>query len=218
MPTCCGSTSRRSLQQQQMWNSALGSIESAFNSQLRGLLAGTTTWSQAFKKILGDLIIKFIEMCETDGGEMGRRAAGADDGVNDRRCRARCRGTERVECRHAEHHRQRREGDHDRCQPSLCRRVRLSGADHGAGGGRTRRGGAGFGLCGGDLRCRHRLRRARRSRAHSSRRDDHSGGARLRLIQRRRHGRAGPCAGEHQRVGAQFAKRGAFLQRQFAGT
>jgi hypothetical protein len=52
-------------QQQQMWNSALGSIESAFNSQLRGLLAGTTTWSQAFKKILGDLIIQFIETCET---------------------------------------------------------------------------------------------------------------------------------------------------------
>jgi len=52
-------------QQQQMWNSALGSIETAFNSQLRGLLAGTTTWSQAFKKILGDLIIQFIEMCET---------------------------------------------------------------------------------------------------------------------------------------------------------
>ena len=52
-------------QQQKMWNSALGSIENAFNSQLRGLLAGTTTWSQAFKKILGDLIIQFIEMCET---------------------------------------------------------------------------------------------------------------------------------------------------------
>lgn len=52
-------------QQQQMWNSALGSIETAFNSQLRGLLAGTTTWSQAFKKMLGDLIIQFIEMCET---------------------------------------------------------------------------------------------------------------------------------------------------------
>ncbi len=52
-------------QQQRMWTSALGSIESAFNSQLRGLLAGTTTWSQAFKKILGDLIIQFIEVCET---------------------------------------------------------------------------------------------------------------------------------------------------------
>jgi hypothetical protein len=52
-------------QQQQMWSSALGSIETAFNSQLRGLLAGTTTWSQAFKKILGDLVIQFIETCET---------------------------------------------------------------------------------------------------------------------------------------------------------
>jgi len=51
-------------QQQQMWNSALGTIETAFNSQLRGLLAGTTSWSQAFKHILGDVIIKFIEMCE----------------------------------------------------------------------------------------------------------------------------------------------------------
>jgi hypothetical protein len=52
-------------QQQQMWNSALSSIENAFNSQLRGLLAGTTSWSTAFKKILGDLIIQFIEMCES---------------------------------------------------------------------------------------------------------------------------------------------------------
>jgi len=51
-------------QQQQMWNTALGTIEAAFNSQLRGLLAGTTSWSQAFKNILGDVIIKFIEMCE----------------------------------------------------------------------------------------------------------------------------------------------------------
>jgi hypothetical protein len=52
-------------QQRQMWTASLGTIENAFNSQLRGLLAGTTTWSQAFKNILGDIIIKFIEMCET---------------------------------------------------------------------------------------------------------------------------------------------------------
>jgi hypothetical protein len=51
-------------QQQQMWTTSLGTIENAFNSQLRGLLAGTTSWSQAFKNILGDIIIKFIEMCE----------------------------------------------------------------------------------------------------------------------------------------------------------
>ncbi len=51
-------------QQQQQWTSALNTIEGAFNSQLRGLLAGTTSWSQAFKHILGDIIIKFIEMCE----------------------------------------------------------------------------------------------------------------------------------------------------------
>jgi hypothetical protein len=51
-------------QQQQMWTTSLNTIEGAFNSQLRGLLAGTTTWSKAFKSILADIIIKFIEMCE----------------------------------------------------------------------------------------------------------------------------------------------------------
>ncbi len=51
-------------QQQQMWTTSLNTIESAFNSQLRGLLAGTTSWSKAFKNILSDIIIKFIEMCE----------------------------------------------------------------------------------------------------------------------------------------------------------
>ena len=52
-------------QQQQIWTASLGTIENVFNSQLRGLLAGTTSWSQAFKNVLGDIIIKFIEMCET---------------------------------------------------------------------------------------------------------------------------------------------------------
>ena len=51
-------------QQQQMWTTSLDTIAGAFNSQLRGLLAGTTSWSQAFKNILGDIIIKFIEMCD----------------------------------------------------------------------------------------------------------------------------------------------------------
>ena len=52
-------------QQQQAWTSALGAVQGAFDAQLRGLLAGTTSWSQAFKGILGDVIIKFIEICET---------------------------------------------------------------------------------------------------------------------------------------------------------
>jgi hypothetical protein len=51
-------------QQQEMWTSSFSAIEGAFNSQLRGLLAGTTSWSTAFKNILGDVVIKFIEMCE----------------------------------------------------------------------------------------------------------------------------------------------------------
>lgn len=51
-------------EQQKEWTNYLNTIESAFNAQLRGLLAGTTSWSQAFKNMLGDLVVRFIEMCE----------------------------------------------------------------------------------------------------------------------------------------------------------
>jgi hypothetical protein len=50
--------------QQKLYDSFFSGVQGAFNSQLRGLLAGTTTWAQAFKNILGDLLIKFIEYCE----------------------------------------------------------------------------------------------------------------------------------------------------------
>jgi hypothetical protein len=39
-------------------------VTAAFNSQLRGLLSGTESWREAFKKTLGDLLIDFIEWCE----------------------------------------------------------------------------------------------------------------------------------------------------------
>jgi hypothetical protein len=42
------------------WNAAADQIASAFNSQLRGLLAGTTSWGQAMKNVAGDVAIKFI--------------------------------------------------------------------------------------------------------------------------------------------------------------
>jgi hypothetical protein len=51
-------------EQAKEWNQGLSMITSSFNSQLRGLLAGTTTWSQAWKKMLGDMAIKFIEFGE----------------------------------------------------------------------------------------------------------------------------------------------------------
>jgi hypothetical protein len=51
-------------EQTKEWNKGLSMITSSFNTQLRGLLAGTTTWSQAWKKMLGDMIIKFIEFGE----------------------------------------------------------------------------------------------------------------------------------------------------------
>lgn len=48
----------------QDWESSLSGITGAFNSQLRGLLAGTTTWAQAMKNIAADLVIKMIEEFE----------------------------------------------------------------------------------------------------------------------------------------------------------
>ena len=57
---------RSALQQQERDYQAFGnSITQAFNSQLRGLVAGTTSWHTAFKNTLDDLLIKFIEWCET---------------------------------------------------------------------------------------------------------------------------------------------------------
>jgi len=50
--------------QQALWNGYLSNLTSAFNSQLRGLLEGTTTWKKASIKIFEDLTIKFIEMVE----------------------------------------------------------------------------------------------------------------------------------------------------------
>src|SRR5208282_505870 len=46
------------------WESELAPIQSAWDSQLKGLLAGTTTWSQAMKSIVGDLVIALIKKME----------------------------------------------------------------------------------------------------------------------------------------------------------
>jgi hypothetical protein len=43
--------------QQALWNGYLSKVTGAFNSQLRGLLEGTTTWKKASVKILEDLTI-----------------------------------------------------------------------------------------------------------------------------------------------------------------
>jgi hypothetical protein len=45
----------------QQWQKAADQIAGAFNSQLKGLLAGTTTWAKAMKNISADLILKMIE-------------------------------------------------------------------------------------------------------------------------------------------------------------
>jgi len=57
---------RSSLQEQEReYQSFATSVEQAFNSQLRGLLSGTETWHNAFRGVLEDLLIKFIEWTET---------------------------------------------------------------------------------------------------------------------------------------------------------
>jgi uncharacterized protein YecA (UPF0149 family) len=57
---------RSALQEQEQEYQSFGnSIMQAFNSQLRGLLSGTENWHTAFKSVLEDLLIKFIEWCDT---------------------------------------------------------------------------------------------------------------------------------------------------------
>lgn len=48
----------------QEWSSMLSPFVGAWNSQLRGLLAGTESWSTAWRKILGDMIVWGIEQLE----------------------------------------------------------------------------------------------------------------------------------------------------------
>lgn len=55
--------------QQKMWLGYIDTITGAFNSQLKGLLQGTVTWTQAMKNMLLDLTTKFIEMVEKWGAE-----------------------------------------------------------------------------------------------------------------------------------------------------
>jgi hypothetical protein len=51
--------------QEKQYESFGNTISQSFNSQLRGLITGTTNWHTAFKNILTDLLIKFIEWGET---------------------------------------------------------------------------------------------------------------------------------------------------------
>jgi hypothetical protein len=52
-------------QQERDYQAFADSVMQAFNSQLRGLLSGTENWHAAFKSVLDNLLIKFIEWCET---------------------------------------------------------------------------------------------------------------------------------------------------------
>lgn len=47
------------------WEAAMKPIQGAWDSQLRGLLAGTTSWAQAEKNIVADLVLDMIKSLET---------------------------------------------------------------------------------------------------------------------------------------------------------
>ena len=56
---------QRSLtEQQREYENYANAVAQAFNSQLHGLLAGSTNWRTAYKNMLSDLLIKFIEWGE----------------------------------------------------------------------------------------------------------------------------------------------------------
>jgi hypothetical protein len=57
---------QKSITQQQQEYTAFGNeITQSFHSQLQGLISGTTNWQTAFKSILTDMLIRFIEWGET---------------------------------------------------------------------------------------------------------------------------------------------------------
>jgi hypothetical protein len=49
---------------QKAWDSAINDIVGAWNSQLKGLLAGTTSWAEAMRAIVADLVIEIIKEFE----------------------------------------------------------------------------------------------------------------------------------------------------------
>src|SRR5580698_6436688 len=57
---------QKSLDDQQKQYETFGNtISQSFDSQLSGLIKGTTNWQTAFKNVLTDLLVKFIEWGET---------------------------------------------------------------------------------------------------------------------------------------------------------
>ena len=56
--------SKAAEQSMQQWQSAANTIEQSWNSQLHGLISGTTSWSTAMKNIMTDLIVDVIEYIE----------------------------------------------------------------------------------------------------------------------------------------------------------
>ncbi len=51
--------------QQQIWQQGLDMVTSSFNSNLAGLIKGTTTWADALKATWDSLLVKFIEVIES---------------------------------------------------------------------------------------------------------------------------------------------------------
>lgn len=49
---------------QKQWEDITNALQGAFNAQLRGMLAGTTSFAQGFRNILGDMVIYGIEAIE----------------------------------------------------------------------------------------------------------------------------------------------------------
>ena len=177
---------RSALQGQEREYQAFGnSIMQAFNSQLRGLVTGTTTWHRAFKSVLDDLLVKFIEWCDTTVEHYvlaeAMKTAATTSGVAARTSRGRERR------RGLAGRTGRGDGAVDPLlgRGNIRRGVRVSGAAHGPAGDRPRHGGPGHGRGHGGRRCVSRYRHVAGAAGHadpySSQRAYHAGGGSRRL-------------------------------------
>ncbi len=194
--------------QQALWDRYLSTVTGAFNSQLRGLLEGTTSWQKATRKMLEDLTIKFIEMAEqmvvkwlaaeiaqttaTTTGAAARAAAeqaAADSGILANAANAvKAIMTDAAQTFAGVFAFLAPTMGPAAAGPAAAAQASVAAvAVFDAGTDYVVRGGLAL---------------------------IHPGRARLRSVHRRERGAGDPCAGQHHRLGARFAKRGALLQRQ----
>ena len=209
------------------WEAAANQVAGAFNSQLKGLLAGTTTWSKAMKNIAADLALKFIEsQVKTTAQYLASQASQLTTHVATETAKTTATTTGSTVRTAAElasgkvsvfetiaNALKSIYASAGQTASEVSAAVAPEAGPGGAGdrlGGRRRHRRRRHRPCR-QRRRRHRLRRAQRLGGHPPGREDHSVGEDVGTVHRRRHGQHRSRSGQRQYLGLGFAKRRTLL-------